>query len=339
VAGSRAMATLVTGGPWFDDLERGQVFTAPAVTLTEGRAAVHQAILGDRNLLTLDVGLGRRVLGTDGDPAPTAFVLDTALGQSTAPTQRVKANLFYRGLQFRRMPVIGDTLRTTTEVVGLRENRRREGRAPTGLAALRVRTTDQEDREVLDFVRCAMLPLSASDAPATGHEDDLDAVGFPIDLDELARLAGGWDLAALREAAEGPYAADLQAGDEIVVGDGDPVTSAPELVRLTLNLAAVHHDLRSTGEGRRLVYGGHTFGLAAHQANRALPALAVIGAWHSGDHLAPVFEGDTLTSRLDVEAVAPLPGGAAIVHLRSHVRAEREQPVDVLDWRFAAVVA
>ena len=33
-------------------------------------------------------------------------------------TQRVKANLFYRGLTFHHFPVIGDTLYTRTEVVG-----------------------------------------------------------------------------------------------------------------------------------------------------------------------------------------------------------------------------
>ena len=41
---------------------------------------------------------------------------------------------------------------------------------------------------------------------------------------------------------------------------GDVVSSAPELARLTLNIAATHHDSRVGG--RRLVYGGHTIGLA-----------------------------------------------------------------------------
>ncbi len=37
------------GGPYFDDLEVGQVFDwAPSMTLTAGAAAVHQSIVGDR---------------------------------------------------------------------------------------------------------------------------------------------------------------------------------------------------------------------------------------------------------------------------------------------------
>ena len=92
--------------------------------------------------------------------AHPALVCDVAIGQTTLATQRVKANLFYRGLTFHRFPVIGDTLYTRTEVVGLKQNSAKPGRAPTGLAALRMTTIDQADRLVLDFYRCAMLPLS-----------------------------------------------------------------------------------------------------------------------------------------------------------------------------------
>jgi acyl dehydratase len=46
-----------------------------------------------------------------------------AIGQSTVVTHRVIANLFYRGFMFHRAPCIGDTLYSTTEIVGLRQNR------------------------------------------------------------------------------------------------------------------------------------------------------------------------------------------------------------------------
>jgi acyl dehydratase len=132
------------GGPFFDDLQVGDVFdTAPAMTLTSGAAAVHQGIIGDRLRLSLDTGLSRAVTGTDGPLAHPALVCDVAIGQSTLVTQRVKANLFYRGLSFHRFPVIGDTLSTRTEVVGLRQNSAKPGRAGTGLAALRMTTVDQ----------------------------------------------------------------------------------------------------------------------------------------------------------------------------------------------------
>ena len=118
------------------------------------------------------------------------------------------------------------------------------------------------------------------------------------------------------------------------------------------------------------MYGGHAIGLALAQAARTLPSLVTVAAWHGCDHLGPVHEGDTLRSTISFEQVDPLPDGAGLVHLRSHVRAEApgtdgglgwpggaispsglgwpgggaghsegSAPRDVLDWRYIAVVA
>jgi acyl dehydratase len=116
-----------------------------------------------------------------------------------------------------------------------------------------------------------------------------------------------------------------------------------------------HHDAASSSAGR-LVYGGHTIGLAAAQATRALPNLVTIVAWHGCDHLAPVREGDTLRSTIELERAEPFAsvgasggasggarGGGGLVHLRSRVRADREggsqASQEVLDWRFVGVMA
>src|SRR3981189_1343505 len=108
------------GGPFFDDLSVGQVFDwAPAVTLSWGLAAAHQSIVGDRVRLALDGDLFAAVTGAPGALAHPGLVCDVAIGQSTLVSQRVKANLFYRGLTFHRFPVIGDTIYTPTAVVGL----------------------------------------------------------------------------------------------------------------------------------------------------------------------------------------------------------------------------
>lgn len=317
-----------SGGPYFDDLCVGQVFdTAPAMTLTSGAAAVHQSILGDRLRLALDAELARGVTGADAPLAHPALVCDVAIGQSTLVTQRVKANLFYRGLSFHRYPVIGDTLSTRTEVVGLRQNSAKPGRPPTGLAALRMRTTDQHGRAVLDFHRCAMLPLSA-DEVVTGHADDLNRVG--ADQAAPPDPTAGWTV--------GPLAGTF---DPALVGTvldstADIVTGAPELARLSLNIAATHHDWRVGG--KRLVYGGHTIGLALAQAGRLLPNLATVLGWESCDHTGPVHEGDTLYSDLHVEAADRHPAGVRL-RLRSVVWADQPggEPRQVLDWRFTAL--
>ncbi len=341
-------AMLDVAGPYFDDLHVGQLADeAPGVTLTSGLAAAHQAILGGRLRLALDVELCREVTGADAPLAHPALVCDIAIGQSTLLTQRVIANLFYRGLVLRRAPLLGDTLRTTTEVVALRQTSAKPGRPATGLAVLRIRTVDQDERPVLDFHRCAMLPLRDPEGE-TGHADDLASIGASEpaagahEADALAAPVANWRLDAFRTAVPGPHLADLTPGATWRIAGGDVVSSAPELARLSLNIAAAHHDAGANASGRRLVYGGHTIGLAAAQATRALPSLVTIVAWHGCDHLGPVFEGDTLTSTLELERIEPLASGGGLVHLRSRVQARREDGSDggaVLDWRFVAVVA
>jgi acyl dehydratase len=321
--------------PWFEDLQVGTVFAdAPALTLTEGHAALHQAIAGDRLRIALDRTLAEAVAGPGEPLAHPALVWDAAIGQSTVATGRVVANLFYRGLMLRRPVRLGDTLRTTTDVVARRENRVKEGRRPTGLAVLHIRTVDQEDRPVLDFTRCAMLPLRDDPTGAPGDE-----VGGAADLehDALEAAAAGLDLAAYRAAAPGPHFDAVPDGWAEAIEGGDVVDSAPALARLTTNVAMAH-----LGDGPRLVYGGHAIGLAAAQASRALPGLVTILGWHACDHTAPVFEGDTLRSQLELERREPLPGGGGLLHLRSRVtaaRADGGDDAEVLDWRFVGVLA
>lgn len=318
------------GGPYFDDLAVGDVVEpgalAPALTVTAAEATVHRAIVGDRLALPLSAPLATAVAGRA--VLHPALVWDVAIGQSTAFTRRVVANLFYRGLGLHRLPSPGDTLATRTEVVGLRQTRSR----PVGLAALRVSTVDQDGRTVLDFHRCAMLPLSVPDV-VTGRADDLDAVGAPVPAALLERSTAGWDVAAF------PAAAPPGPGDVIEVVGGDVVSSAPELARLTLNVATTHHD-RRPGGGRRLVYGGHTISLALAQAARAVPGLVTVLAWEGCDHTGPVHEGDTLASTVTVGDVRPAAGGGVLADLRSRVRAvDDDDERDVLDWRFTVLLS
>jgi acyl dehydratase len=314
-------------GPFFDDLTVGDVFdTAPPMSLTSGRAAVHQAILGTRLRLSLDEHLSRRVAGEVlADPS---FVWDVSIGQSTLVTRRVVANLFYRGLAFHRIPALGDTLHTRTEVVGLKQNASR----PTGLAALRITTRDQDDRLVLDFWRCAMLPLSQPGL-RTGHADELAAIGEPADVQRLADVITTWDLSRIPR----PQPGIVESGNSWRLQAGDLVSSAPELARLTLNLAHVHHDAFSQPAGR-LVYGGHTIGLALAQVTKTLPDLITVAAWHGCDHTGPVREGDTLVSEISIEDVHPLSADLRSVTLRVQVAvAGKESAGKVLDWKLVAL--
>jgi len=190
-----------------------------------------------------------------------------------------------------------------------------------------------------------MLPMrDGSRRP--GYRDDLDAISAGLSRDTLGAAVATWDLESYRALVSGSGAWLPAVGTSLALEGGDTVTNAPELVRTTLNLAAAHLDPASGGRHRRLVYGGHTIGLALAHVTRALPDLVTVVGWRSCNHLAPVFEGDVLHSTVKVEAVDPLKRGALLVDLRVQTNAQRSEGRDrppkrepVLDWRLVAVAA
>jgi acyl dehydratase len=290
--------TIDVGGPWFEDLTPGLEFDAPAVTLTSGHATAFQALSGDRLRMPLDHELARQVTGV---PAPLAHPLvafNIAIGQTTWASQRVRANLGYRGMRLHRPVFIGDTLFTTTRVVAARQNGVREGRAATGVIALESTTINQHGDVVLHGWRFPMIPCRDPQA-VTGRDDDVDAVGLDSDPETIARDLPAWDLAAFRPTCR-PDLSQVRVGDTLRIDARDTITGAPEWVRLTLNVAAAHVDCSVTSSARRLVYGGHVIALAFAQATRALPDLVTLLSWDRCDHVSPVFEEDRLRTALDV---------------------------------------
>jgi citrate lyase beta subunit/acyl dehydratase len=315
--------------PYYEDLAVGARFDAPGLTITEGHAVAHQAIVGDRLRLSLDSELYAAVAGRPGQLAHPVLVCDIAIGQSTGPSGRVLGNLFYCGLQCRPVE-IGTTLRTRTHVVA-----RRATSGGRGIVALEVSSEDANGSPILNFWRCPLLPRR-SDAPADGN-DDLSLVGSPVDP---RSLVPDWDLSPLRDRPLGALFADLQVGDRIEIEAGETVTSAPELARLSLNLAMAHTDGLAGPHGRRLVYGGHVIGIAAAQVTRALPDVATILSWTSCDHIAPTFEGDRLTTNVEIVSLEQLDDGG-LVTLRARTSVDTDGGVEdrcVLDWVLTALM-
>lgn len=325
------------GGPWFEDFVVGQTFDAPAVTLTDGHASMLQALTGDRLRLPLDHHACRRATGRAEPLAHPLLAINVAIGQTTFASQRVKANLFYRGLVLRKPVHLGDTLNTVTKVVALKQNRTQPGRPGTGVVALEMTTLDQHGDEVLHFWRCPMIPCRDPEA-RTGHADDLERVGTGVTLESVRAAVPGWDAGPAIQSWLGPRAESVEPGTRYVVEARDTVTCAPELVRMTLNMAMAHTDARLSYLGDRLVYGGHTISLAFAQVTRALPNLITLLAWDSCDHTAPVVENDRIRTEVTVLEKHALECGA-LLRLRAETWAARgaqEQEERVLDWRFWA---
>ena len=322
----------VDPGPYFDDLTVGQVLEpAPAVTIDEGEAAVYQAICGDPLATALSAPLSEAVTGMPGRLANPALVMHISIGQSTVATQRVIANLFYRGVVLGEAVRLGETLYTTVEIRGLRETPRRDDRPPRGLALLGIRTVRVDDgAPVVDYERCAMLRFR-DEAAETGHADDLGSSDPDIDLTAWSdRVPAGWDPSPLADVAD----MDWDVGETRVDLLRDTVTAAPELARLSQNLAPVHRDAAANEGGRRLVYGGHTIGLAQASLVRRMPGTATVLGWQSCDHPGPVFEGDVLSCRHSLLEEQEAVGGRLRAVL-TEVTAERDgtDAGPVLDWR------
>lgn len=319
-------------GPYFDDFVRGETLpSAPAITIGPGDVAVYQAICGDPYRPALSIPLSQALTGRKEPLVNPALVMHVSIGQSTVATRRVIANLFYRGVVLRRSVHLGDTLTTTVQIRALKENTRRPDRPPRGMALLGITTVNQDGEVVVDYERCAMINLRSPDE--TGHADDLGPSTTPLDLAPyVAAAPSDWDLTPLPEP-------DTWAVGEIRHDQlRDTVTAAPELARLTQNLAPVHRDASLGQAGRRLVYGGHTIGLGQAALARQLPSLAAVVGWHSCDHIGPVFEDDVLAFRAELLDTAPVPGGRLLAFsvIATTERAGDDgdpEPVDVLDWR------
>ena len=328
----------MSSAPWFEEFSVGDDLSdVPSVTITEGYAAIHQSVFADRSRLPIDLPLCQKVTGEKPMLVNSSLVSNIAIGQSTIPTQRVLGNLFYRGLRFHRPVFIGDTLTTATKVVALRQNAIKEGRPSSGMVGLEMHVANQHDETVLLFWRCPMVPCENKNAD-TGHKDDLSIMPEEISIQEVISGVPEWNLSLL------PACGAFEPGQRVEVEARDTVTSAPEIVRMTLNLAMTHTDAGRSVYGKRLVYGGHTISVAAAQLTRMLPGLASILCWYQCDHTAPVFEQDILRSVVTVKNVHEVAKGR-VLDLGIEVMAERgdQSPeggseIKVLDWQLAVLI-
>jgi len=326
--------------PWFEDFSVGDDFSnVPSVTITEGFTAVHQAIFGDRLKLPLDYVLSEKVTRSKRPLVNPSLVCNLAIGQSTIPSQRVMGNLFYRGLILRRPVFLGDTLTTTTRVVALRQNKIKEGRPASGMVALEIHTKNQNDETVLLFWRCPMIPCRDSKAN-TGHADNFDVMPEHIQMEDLLEAIPSWNFDHLTTQS-----GSIRIGEKVSIEARDTVTLAPELVRLTQNLAMTHTDADRSVYGKRLVYGGHTISMAAAQLSRAIPDLVTLLGWYHCDHTSPVFEGDVLTTSYTLLEQTSAKG-ASLLNLHVEVFASRgeqapepDDNIKVLDWSLAALAS
>lgn len=309
-------------GPLYEDFTVGATLPPlPSVTLSEADGTVYRAITGDQHALAADASAYRAASGSAGALANPALVMQYSIGQTTMATRQAIANLYYRSVRVLRPVEVGQTLRTTTTVLGLKDSAPR-GDQFRGKVWLGI-TSASDDGPVVEYERCALVRGRGPGQP--GHADEIPGPSDPTPLADLADAVPDWDLSGL-------IATDWSVGDSRVDPLRDHIDLAAPLARLTFNQAAVHRDRTLAADDRRLVYGGHVQGLAQASLTRMLPGLATVQGWDGCDHIGPAYEGDLIEFRHRLVEHEPVASARLMRFEVIGTKIGDDAPIDILRW-------
>jgi 2-methylfumaryl-CoA hydratase len=299
-------------GNFFEDFTVGQVIEhATPRTITEGDRALYGALYPTRFAVPSSAQFAASV-GLDRAPVEELIAFHVAFGKTVPDVSlNAVANLGYAECRFHQPVVPGDTLRTRSEVIGLKQNS--NGR--TGVVYVRSTATNQRDEVALEWARWVMVHKRDPDAPAPqAVVPDLAQVVDPADL----VIPDGLDFTSYDTVAAGePHRYDdYEVGEKIDHVDGVTLTDAEHMLatRLWQNTAKVHFNTEARPDGRRLVYGGHVISLARALSFNGLANAQLIAAINAGSHTAPAFAGDTVHAWSEVldKAETSAPGVGAL---------------------------
>lgn len=211
------------------------------------------------------------------------------------------ANLGYAEGVFKEQVWPGDTLRSVSDVIGVKQN----SNGKSGVVWVQTRGLNQHDQEVMSYVRWVMVRKRDVDAPAPATViPDLAAV---VIADDLVLPKGlNFDNYDFDLAGEPHRMGDYQVGEIIDHVDGVTIEEAEHMMatRLWQNTAKVHFDATARPDGTRLVYGGHVISMARALSFNGLANAQMIAAINSGAHANPCLAGDTVRAWSEVLDVA-----------------------------------
>jgi 2-methylfumaryl-CoA hydratase len=269
-----------------------------------------------------------KAVGYPKSPVDDFIVFHVVFGKTVPDISlNAVANLGYAACRFLQVVYPGDTLDTTSEVIGLKENSSRK----TGVVYVRSTGCKQDGSKVLEYVRWVMVNKRDESAPAPGdHVPTLQSVVDPATLGAACPTIDG---KAYDDGLAGSpnRFGDYQPGERIDHVDGMTVEEAEHQIatRLYQNTARVHFNQFSQAKsriGRRLIYGGHVISLARSLSFNGLANAFHIAAINGGRHVAPLFAGDTVFAWSEVIDRAELPGRTDVGALRLRLVATKDRP-------------
>ncbi|MGZ5918084.1 MAG: MaoC family dehydratase [Methyloceanibacter sp.] len=306
-----------SAGNFFEDFKLGQeIVHATPRTVTAGDVSLFTALYGSRFAVQSSDSFAKAI-GYERAPIDDMLVFHIVLGKTVPDISRnAIANLGYAELRFLKAVYPGDTLTSTTEIIGLKENSNRKN----GTVYVRSTGRNQRAEPVLSFARWVMVNKRDESAPAPApHVPELIAKVEPAHLGEaLPKLKlGAYDFALAGSAKRW---GDYQIGDRIDHVDGQTIEEAEHQLatRLFQNTARVHFNQHIEAQGRfkrRIVYGGHIISIARALSFNGLANAFHLAAINGGRHVAPSFAGDTIyawSEVVDKTELAAHPGMGAL---------------------------
>lgn len=298
-------------GNFFEDYSVGQVIEhAVPRTISGGERALYHALYPARHALYSSDEFARSC-GLPAAPIDDLAAFHVVFGKTVPDISlNALANLGYAEGRWLRPVYAGDTLRSISEVIGLKQN----SSGKSGVVWVRTKGMNQRGETVLDYVRWVMVKKRDLDAPAP--ETVIPELAPVLSADQLV-IPEGLDFTNydFTLAGEPHRWGDYAVGEVIDHVDGVTIEEAEHMLatRLWQNTAKVHFDTGAR-EGGRLIYGGHVISMARALSFNGLANAQIIAGLNGGAHANPCHAGDTIRAWSEVleRAETSAPGVGAL---------------------------
>ena len=285
-------------GRFFEDYTLGEtIHHAVPRTVSGGERALYHALYPARHALYSSDEFAR-ASGLRTAPLDDLAGFHVVFGKTVPDVSlNALANLGYAEGKFIKPIYAGDTLRTSSKVIGLKQNS--NGRS--GVVWVHSKGFNQHGDVVIDYKRWVMV--RKRDMNAAAHKTfipDLAAVILPKDL----TIPDGLDFTNYDFALAGEQhrASEYEVGEKINHVDGVTVEEAEHMIatRLWQNTAKVRFDTSARPDGKRLIYGGHVISMARALSFNGLANAQMIVGINAGAHANPCLAGDTIRAWSEV---------------------------------------
>ncbi len=310
--------TKTNAGNFFEDFRFGQVIHhATPRTVTDGDVALYTALYGSR-FAVQSADTFAKAIGYPRAPLDDLLTFHVVFGKTTPDISlNAIANLGYADCRFLKPVYPGDTLTSTSEVIGIKENSNGE----TGTVYVRSTGRNQDGQVVLEYCRWVMVRKRSKGSPAP--EAVVPKLPERVDPADFADCIPALDVAKYDlELAGSPHRwGDYESGEKIDHIDGMTLEEAEHqtATRLYQNTAKVHFNQHTESKGRfgkRIVYGGVVISLVRALSYNGLANAFHLAAVNGGRHVAPTFAGDTIYAWSEIIEKAEIPGRRDIGALR-----------------------